>query len=196
MEEEVPGSANAGPSSMKPSPPHTSVLRAVELASQELSKDDLSSLHDPNFRTQAAKWRSGSGARRVSAAFARMLNALKAIKPGWVSDAQSQEMPLAEPLPIGAMQEAVAWHQRLWQYVYGQCRKLCMKRWWTMWLLLTLLLFPKFVAAVVALLFRLVIRLAVALVMRVCREVLVELENVLGQFSTLTQGLASTGEPS
>lgn len=67
------------------------VLRAVKLASDELSPDELSALKDPAFRTQASKWRSGSGSRRVSAAFARLLNALQSIRPAWVNEAESAE---------------------------------------------------------------------------------------------------------
>ena len=60
-----------------------SVLRAVQLAAGELSSEEMAWLRDPDFRSQAARWRSGSGSRKISAAFARLLNALYSIRPGW-----------------------------------------------------------------------------------------------------------------
>lgn len=56
------------------------VLRAVQMASAELGPEDVESLQDPQFRSQAAKWRSGSGSRRASAVLAKLLNGLHAIK--------------------------------------------------------------------------------------------------------------------
>eukprot|EP00435_Cladocopium_sp_Y103_P003267 s4088_g1.t1 len=61
------------------------VLAAVQQAAQELSPDDLAALGDASFRSQASRWRSGNGPRKLSAAFARFLNAMGSIKPAWLA---------------------------------------------------------------------------------------------------------------
>ena len=165
------------------------VLRAVQMASAELSPEEVESLQDPQFRSQAAKWRSGSGSRRVSAVLAKLLNGLHAIKPGWVSAGlETEDMPVVEALPLKEKVEngQLAIRMKRW----GILAMVWLRRHWvTAWCLALLLFFPKLIAAVVAMTIRLMMRLLMALIMRVFREVAVELGGVLTQLSSLTSGL-------
>ena len=87
VEQDVPGSSNAGrPCAVRGDGEGLPVLRAVELAAKELSPEELRALGDEGYRNQAARWRSNSGTKRISAALARMMNALKGIKSSWVED--------------------------------------------------------------------------------------------------------------
>ena len=127
------------------------MLRAVELASNELTPEELAALDDPGFRQQAARWRSGSGSRRVSAAFARLLTSLYTIFPGWATAdglAQSAAPPIVEALPFDQSSQpslrvwwlrfSMGWQSSLrWMVSYRR----------TLWALLLLLLFPRVVAS-------------------------------------------------
>ena len=69
-------------------------------------------LATPTSRAQAAKWRSGSESRRVTAVLARMLQGLQAIKPTWLdSEPVELEPPVAQPLPVHRSQavEVTPW---------------------------------------------------------------------------------------
>ena len=190
-----PSPERARPSSSRAGPDDAAiastcdVVKAVKLASQELSDADLSALGDPAFRSQASRWRSGSGARRVSAAFARLLTSLHSIRPTWVTPRQNGEPVPVEPLPFtaGPAPEQVARARHLlaqlygWFYVVG-------KYWRTVWLLFFMILFPRLTAAIVAMMIRLMIRFFVAIFTRLLREIWFELEGVVGQLAVLSQG--------
>lgn len=169
------------------------VLRAVELASNELTPEELAALDDPGFRQQAARWRSGSGSRRVSAAFARLLTSLYTIFPGWATAdglAQSAAPPIVEALPFDQSSQpslrvwwlrfSMGWQSSLrWMVSYRR----------TLWALLLLLLFPRVVAALIATVVRLFIRLMLAITTRLLRDLWLELGGVVNQLSSVSQGV-------
>ena len=167
----------------------SSVVQAVTLASEELTPDDLASLQDPSFRNQAARWRAGSGSRKVAAVFARMLNALKNIKPAWVSDQAVPEMPVVDPLPLQPGPQPVGSRWQSSRLMFSYVNGVVKVYWWTLWLLLILLLFPKLLAAMVAFVIRLLMRVVASMVMRVVREVFFEMEGLITQVSGMTSGL-------
>ena len=106
------------------------VLRAVELATKELSAEEL----------LAARWRSNSGTKRISAALARMMNALKGIKSSWVEDQPDVgEIKVTEALPLAAMKtEGRSWLKESMAVLYT----FTLRQWKTMWLLVILVCFP------------------------------------------------------
>ena len=172
-----------------------SVMRAVQLAAGELSQEEMASLQDPGFRSQAARWRSGSGSRKISAAFARLLNALYSIKPGWAAStgpSVCEPLPTVEALPINRIEGK---NDQTWSQLKGMVRMayvFLVKYWRTLWVLLVVIMFPKLASAMVAMVIRMVIRFIAAMVMRVFRELTLELGGVLAQLSTLTTGVEQT----
>lgn len=172
-----------------------SVLRAVQLAAGELSSEEMASLRDPDFRSQAARWRSGSGSRKISAAFARLLNALYSIRPGWATSAGPavlEPLPTVEALPINAVGVK---NDQTWSRLRGLVHMayvFLVKYWRTLWVLLVIIMFPKLASALVAMVIRMVIRFIAAMFMRVFRELTLELGGVLAQLSTLTTGFEQT----
>ena len=164
------------------------VAKTMKLAVDELSQDDLKSLEDPSFREQAARWRSGTGSRRISAALARCMNSLYSIKPGWASQAKpcDADAPLAEPMPLRGEAPSRFW---TWYRSLSPWFHRIMAYWKTVWLLVLLLLFPKLAAALVALVVRLVVRFSVAVFFRVVHELWQELDDVLGHLGTITTGM-------
>lgn len=167
----------------------SSVVQAVTLASEELTADDLASLQDPSFRSQAARWRAGTGSRKVAAIFARMLNALKNIKPAWVSDQAVPEMPIVEPLPLQPGHQPIRTKLQVMRMMFESMNQVLRRYWWTMWLILVLLFFPKLLAAMVAFVIRLLMRVVASMVMRVVREVFFEMEGLISHLSNLTTGM-------
>ena len=188
MEQGLPGSSDAGrPCAVRENGEELPVLRAVELATKELSPEELRALGDEGYRNQAARWRSNSGTKRISAALARMMNALKGIKPSWVEDQPDfGEIKVTEALPLAAMKtEGRNWLKESMAVLYT----FTLRQWKTMWLLVILVCFPKLVAALLAMLVRLVVRFCTIMVMRMVKEVVVELDGVLFQLSALTSGV-------
>ena len=165
------------------------VLGALQQAASEIPPQHLAAMGDPTFRNQASRWRSNDTSRRLSAAFARMLNTMSSIKPAWLADVKPDaEPPVTEPLPMvrsttGASRwtswsrQALAW--TTWCRIY----------WRTMLALVMLLFFPKLAAALLAAMVRLVIRFFMAILGRVFREVWVELSGALSQVGSWTFGL-------
>ena len=166
------------------------VLGVLQQATQELSQEELAALQDPGFRSQASRWRTGTSSRRLSAALARLLNAMEAIKPAWLKpvDAQ-QDLPLVETLSFkkkdsGRAQE-VHW--------FGRCSRtlttLSSNYWRALVAVCVMLFFPRLTAALLAMMVRMIIRLVMALFMRALKEIWQEMNGVLFQLSSLTTGL-------
>ena len=166
------------------------LARAVQVASEEISPEDMKNLNDPSFRASAARWRSGPQTRKITAAFARLLSSLNAIKPDCfkkvVEHEKVGEMPVVEALPLN---EVARKNPSWWKRIYGSTNGFStwvVAHWRTLWVLILMLRFPKLVAMLVAMLIRLFIRLMMALVMRVVREVAFELGDVMLHLSHLT----------
>ena len=164
------------------------VLRAVELAAQELNQSDLAALNDPGYRSQASKWRTGDGSRRVSAVLARMLNALHTIRPQWLAGMAEDhgEPPEVAPLPfrpgVPKGVQSVPWARNISWKLY----RVLVQHWRTVAAILLLLCFPKLVSALVAVFVRLVLRFVIAIFARLCQELWNELEAVWGHFSLMS----------
>ena len=167
------------------------LLEAVQQATLELTQPELDALSDASFRSQASRWRSGSGSKKVSAALARMLNSLHAIKPQWLSSLRrgGEDPPAVVPLPLnGPAQPSPSWFfirlnwvERMVKFLGAYMR--------TVVVLIVLLCFPKLVSAFIAFTIRLVLRLCSAIIVRLLREVWVELVGFLGQITNLTSGV-------
>ena len=190
MAEGIPGSGNAGGASLCLDMDVGPLARAVQVASEDISPEDMKNLSDPSFRASAARWRSGPQTRKVTAAFARLLSSLSAIKPDCfkrtVEKENSGEMPVVEALP---MTEVARKNPTSWKWFCGSTNGMATwvaGHWRTLWVLILMLCFPKLVAMLVAMLIRLIIRLMMALVMRVVREVAFELGDVMLHLSQLT----------
>ena len=188
MEQDVSGASNAGrPCAVRGDGEELPVLRAVELAAKELSPEELRALGDEGYRNPAARWRSNSGTKKISAALARMMNALKGIKSSWVEDRPDVgEIKVTEALPLATVRtEGRSWWKESMAVLYTFTLRHCK----TMWLLVILVCFPKLVAALLAMVVRLLVRFCTIMVMRLVKEVVVELDGVLFQLSALTSGV-------
>lgn len=80
------------------------LVQAVRRAASELPPGEVGSgihlqdiMNDPSARAQAARWRSGGVAKKVGAAFARLVDSLHKLKPGWL------DMSGVEPQPVDAL---------------------------------------------------------------------------------------------
>lgn len=87
-----------------PSHAAEALVQAVRRAASELPPGEVGSgihlhdiLNDPAARAQAACWRSGGVAKKVGAAFARLVDSLHKLKPGWL------DMSWVEPQPVDAL---------------------------------------------------------------------------------------------
>ena len=120
MAEGIPGSGNAGGASLCLDMDVGPLARAVQVASEDISPEDMKNLSDPSFRASAARWRSGPQTRKVTAAFARLLSSLSAIKPDCfkrtVEKENSGEMPVVEALP---MTEVARKNPTSWKWFCG-----------------------------------------------------------------------------
>ena len=149
-------------------------------------------LATPTSRAQAAKWRSGSESRRVTAVLARMLQGLQAIKPTWLdSEPVELEPPVAQPLPVHRPQavEVTPW-ARLMKFG-GLAHRL--KSMWRTWaILLVLLFFPRLTAMILTLLVRLVFRAFYAILARMFIEIGREMKQLLSQATLATSAVEDT----
>ena len=173
-------------------PPYAGgLIEAVQQAASELTQPELDALSDPSFRSQASRWRSGSGSKKVSAALARMLNSLHAIRPQWLSSLRrgGEEPPAVVPLPLnGPAQPSTSWFLTRLSWMERMV-KLLGSYVRTVVVLVVLLCFPKLVSAFIAFSIRLVLRLCSAIVIRLLREVWIEMVGFMGQITNLTSGV-------
>ena len=177
-------------------PEADSMLAVVTQAAGQLGTEEVSALSDPRFRDQAARWRSGSESRRISAAFARLINSLHMIRPGWLKPAPVRapdEPPVTDAIPMNsdrttqASAGSAAWNLSWFMKGAELCAGWCMAHWRTLMVALLCLAFPRLVALLVAALIRMVIRACAAVVFRVIQEVWNEFKVGVQQIS-----LAST----
>ncbi len=173
-------------------PPYAGgLIEAVQQAASELTQPELDALSDPSLRSQASRWRSGSGSKKVSAALARMLNSLHAIRPQWLSSLRrgGEEPPAVVPLPLnGPAQPSTSWFLTRLSWMERMV-KLLGSYVRTVVVLVVLLCFPKLVSAFIAFSIRLVLRLCSAIVIRLLREVWIEMVGLMGQITNLTSGV-------
>ena len=179
-------------------------MTVLQEAAQTLAEDEMRSLQSPSFRNQVARWRSGSEGRRVSAAFARFLNSLNMIRPGWLNarttEGHHAEPPMANPLPIGPQKAeesvspkvTVAWMMRNcwssgWWFLTWALRNK-----WSVIMALLCLAFPRLLAIICAGVLRLCFRAVMAIIARVFQEVWAELRVGLGHMSLATSVLEET----
>ena len=151
-------------------------FRAVEQAGSQLGSAPLGNgltaeqvLSDPTNRAAAARWRSGSMPRRITAALARAMQSLQEWSPPGALGPAGGPVP-TEPLPVRsargtatALPAPVTSSGLLWWVPRLTFR--------TVGLLLFLLLFPRVVALVLALVFRLLSRAALSFVANVLFEI-------------------------
>lgn len=166
------------------------VLGVLQQATQELSPEELAALQDPAFRSQASRWRTGTASRRLSAALARLLNAMENIKPAWLKpvDAQ-QDLPLVETLSFKKKDHGRAQEDHVLGRWSRALTTLSSNYWRTLVAVGVMLVFPRLTAALLAMMVRMIIRLVMALFMRALREIWQEMNGVLFQLSSLTTGL-------
>lgn len=178
-----------------------SLLALVHQAAGQLADDEQSALCDPSFRDQAARWRTGSESRRISAAFARFINSLHIIRPGWLKPQAVRmapdEPPMVDPLPVHPPRagrttlSTMAWCVQTGSKVCENVCAWCMTRWRTLMIVLICLAFPRVVALLCAALFRMLVRAVAAVVCRVLQEVWSELKLGLHQISLASTSVES-----
>ena len=152
-------------------------MEAVARAAQEMGTAEIEpgvsmseALSNPAARAQAARWRSGSESRRVTAILARMLEALKNVRPAWTECQGAAALPVAQPLPV--RQRISGASASWWDYVLYRMRhqvmtRLTMRTWCAV---IFLLLFPKLLGMIVSACLKLVFRVGVAMLGRVVLE--------------------------
>ena len=138
-------------------------------------------LADPEARERASRWRGGNASRKITAAFARLLNALHTMRAAKISQDAGQP-PITEVLPVRGVvqgpQRADALTTLSMQF--GKwIRGSVLKTWWvTMVMVVVVILFPKAVAAICTAVVKLVIRAMVAVFSRLLQEFWFELRQV------------------
>lgn len=165
----------------------------VQEATGKLAQDEVSALHDPVYRDQAARWRSGSEARRIAAAFARLINSLHVIRPGWLKSQQASvvapdEPPAVEPLPVlnqkgSSSPGSFGWKLGVASKGLEYVMTWCCSRWRTLMVLGCCLAFPRLLALLIAAALRLVIRAFMAILSRALQEMWSELKVGLRQLT-------------
>ena len=179
--------ADAGAGALKEAEAMVEVVRraAVECDGEvEPGVSMLETLSNPDLRASAAKWRSGSDSRRVTALFARLMNGLHTIRPAWLENIGGNHEPSpVRPLPVaealhGPMQATnwVAWKAWILSKLHKR----------TLVLGLVLLCFPKICALVATTVMRLVFRALLALASRILAEFGKEVKEILWQVSWAT----------
>ena len=184
--------ADAGPAPLNaPSPPLVA-MQAVARAEQACADLEVepgvsmrAALQDPGTRAQAARWRSGSEPRRVTAILARMLQSLQRIRPGWGCEERTVEMPVAEPLPVRPQPAQPSAGSFGWRSVLRlpNCLATVKGYWRTMAFVVLAVMFPKVFAMLATLVIRLLCRAVLVLLGRVASEIGRELHTALMQFS-------------
>ncbi len=139
---------------------------------------------DPEARERASRWRGGNASRKITAAFARLLNALHTMKAARISQDAGQP-PVTEVLPVRGVVQGPQRADSLTTFrvqLVKRIRGSILKTWWvTMVMVALVILFPKAVAAMCTVLVKLVIRAMVAVFSRLLQEFWVELRHVLHQ---------------
>eukprot|EP00438_Fugacium_kawagutii_P003209 Skav218054 [mRNA] locus=scaffold214:1429603:1436014:- [translate_table: standard] len=142
-------------------------------------------LTDPAMRASAARWRPSTESRKVTALFARLLNGLQQIRPGWLSNMRAPTLQAVEPLPLRAQtveQDTTSWLQLTWKFG----RRLLSLRWRTLLLLALVILLPRIFALAVTSIIRLLVRAMLALLARVGVELGRELHHLVLQLNLAT----------
>ena len=179
--------ADAGAGAMREADAMVEVVRRATVGCDgevEPGVSMLETLSNPNLRASAAKWRSGSDSRRVTALFARLMNGLHTIRPAWLENLGGQHEPApVRPLPVAEAAEGpkqapswVAWKAWILTKLHKR----------TLVLFLVLLCFPKICALVVTTVMRLVFRAVLALAGRILAEFGKEVKEILWQVSWAT----------
>lgn len=169
------------------------LVQAVRRAASELPPGEVGSgihlqdiMNDPSARAQAARWRSGGVAKKVGAAFARLVDSLHKLKPGWL------DMSGVEPQPVDALpvrQAEVPQRAALpaWRVPFGWMSRISTWIGWkTMLGLVMLVLFPRAVAVLVMGVVRLILRALLVVLCRIFRELWMECHEFLYHASAAT----------
>ena len=155
----------------------------VPVAQGPLAGTPLSqALADPAFVASAARWRGGEPGKKIGAAMAKIMKAVREVRPGTMLGASTvPEPPVAQPVPL----EHNAAEKGHTQTMKGKLKELVW-RWspsfsWTSGLVLLglALMFPKLAASLVILVLRLVVRAIGILIARFCGEVYREVSGLV-----------------
>ena len=147
----------------------------VPVAQGPLAGTPLSqALTDPAFVASAARWRGGEPGKRIGAAMAKIMKAVREVRPGTEVRASTvPEPPVAHPVPLGhnaaEMGHTPSLKSKLKEFVWRWSPRMS----WTSGLVLVTLavVFPKLAASIVILIIRLLMRAIGVLLARFCGEV-------------------------
>ena len=186
----VPADAGSPPLSL--AQPPLVAMQAVARAEQACGDLEVepgvsmrAALRDPGTRAQAARWRSGSEPRRVTAILARMLQSLQRIRPGWGCEEAVADLPVAEPMPMRPQPGARAWSLQS-MLRWPLCLTAMRGYWRTMAFVALAVLFPKVFAMLATVMVRLLCRAILVLVGRLASEIGRELHTAVMQLSEVS----------
>ena len=168
------------------------VLEVIQKAAAACGDTEVEpgvSMHDalsnPRLRAAAAKWRSGSESRRVTALFARMMNGLHSIKPAWLEGVSAAVEPTpVDPLPLHHNFIGPAAPPTRLAMIFTWLWNCCRIR--TLCLAVMILCFPKIFALFLTAIMRLLVRAVLALLGRLLTEVGRELRDMIFQVTLAT----------
>lgn len=149
-------------------------------------------LSDPSMRTAASRWRPTSEPRKIAALFARILNGLGGIRPGWLDGLAPTTPQAVEALPLrnGVRQSL---HESWWiRLPWSVVQRMLRFRWRTLVLVAVIVCFPKVVALLVTTVMRLLVRAVWAIIARVIAELGREVHGMTLQLSMATSAVEAS----